>query len=340
MPPGISSHLSKNLVTPTDSSLLTLTAEETATPGLYNFAVSGDSTERHHSVLVKLDLYSGQPDAPELLEPLNGIRGLPLDLQLSWTAVSQAATYDLQIALDSGFTQIIEEIVGLTETSYTPTSLQSGEIYFWRVRAVNNCNPGEYSFAHMFSSKQLPGECPIGVTPEILYSTDFDGSVSDWTQDRVTDTWQLSNVRSHSANTSFHAESRDEVSDQKLISPNINLPADYGFLTLQYWNYQALESNKDEEFSCFDGSILEIFTDDGQSWQQIGGSFNDGDILITDPYHGIVESAHYNPLSGQSAWCGDPQDWINSVVRIDKFAGQTVRFRFRLGSDESLGDEG
>ena len=340
IPPNISSHFSRNPVTPTDTSLLTLTAAETAAPGSYMFAVTGDSTERHHSVLVKLDLYSERPGTPELLLPTNGSSDLPLDLQLSWTAVSQASTYDLQIALDSDFKQVIEEKAGLIETTYTTTNLQPGQVYYWRVRAVNSCAAGEYSFHRIFSSKQLSGGCPIGVTPEVLYSTDFEGSVADWTHDEIVDTWRLSDVRSHSANTSFHAEGRDKVSDQKLISPNINLPADHGFLTLQYWNYQALESNIDEDFSCFDGSILEISTNDGQSWQQIGGSPNDDTTLITDPYHGIVESAHDNPLSGQSAWCGDPQDWINSVVRIDKFAGQTVRFRFRLGSDESLGDEG
>jgi hypothetical protein len=340
IPSGISSHFSRNPVTPPDTSLLTLTATETAAPGSYMFAVTGDSPERHHSALVKLDLYSVQPGAPELVAPPNGTSNLPIDLQLSWTSVVQAAAYDLQIALDSDFKQVIEEKIGLTETTYTPTSLQPGQVYYWRVRGVNSCAAGEYSLASIFSSKQLPGGCPIGVTPEILYSTDFEGSVSDWTHDGIMDTWQLSDVRSHSANTSFHAEGSSEVNDQKLISPNIDLPADHGFLTLQYWNHQALESNLDEDFSCFDGSILEISTNDGQSWQQIGGSSNDDATLITDPYHGIVDSMYGNPLSGQPAWCGDPQDWVNSVVRIDNYAGQTARFRFRLGSDASLGDEG
>jgi hypothetical protein len=178
------------------------------------------------------------------------------------------------------------------------------------------------------------------VIPEIIYSTDFEGSIPDWTHDGLEDTWQLSDVRSHSANTSFHAKGHDEVSDQKLISPNISLPADRDYLTLQYWNYQALESNELNDDSCFDGSILEISTNGGESWQQIGGDYDDNSVLVTDPYHGEVSLEHGNPLVGQSAWCGDPQDWINSVVRIDNFAGQTVRFRFRLGSDESLGDEG
>ena len=339
IPTGISSKFSKNPVVPTDTSLLTLTATETAAPGLYTIAVTGDSAEGHNSILVKLDLYSEQLDVPELLAPPNGTSDLPLSLQLSWTAVSQAATYDVQIALDSDFEQIIEEKDGLTKTTYTTTKLQPGQVYYWRVRAVNSCATGEYSVSNMFNTKQLPGGCPIGVIPEIIYNTDFEGSVSGWTHDGLNNTWQLSDVRSHSANTSFYAEDVDDINNQKLISPEFSLP-DHGYLTLQYWNYQALESDESKVGSCFDGAILEISTNDGQSWQQIGGSPNDDNILITDPYHGIVYSAYDNPLSGRSAWCGDPQDWTNSVVRIDDFAGQTVRFRFRLGSDRSLGDEG
>ena len=47
-----------------------------------------------------------------------------------------------------------------------------------------------------------------------------------------------------------------------------------------------------------------------------------------------------NPLAGLQAWCGDPQDWTRSIVDIDAFAGQTVSFRFRLGSDTSVSREG
>ena len=150
----------------------------------------------------------------------------------------------------------------------------------------------------------------------------------------------MSSDRSHSATTSFHAADVDQVSDQRLFSPDIKLPLDLGYLTLQFWNFQAIESNELEEGICFDAGLLEISTNGGQSWQQIGGSPHDNSVLVSDPYHGIVDFIHENPLSGKYGWCGDPQDWINSVVRIDDYAGETVRFRFRLGTDLSIGDEG
>ncbi len=340
LPSGINSQFSSNPVVPTDTSVMTLTASETADPGSYTIAVTGAGGNRQHSVLVKLDLYSEMPTVPDLLTPANGSSELPLDVQFSWTAASQAATYDIQIGLDSDFEQAVEEKTGLINNAYTATNLLPGQLYYWRVRAVNSCDPGEYSVSNMFSTKQLPGGCPIGVAPKIFYSTDFEGSVSDWAHNGIEDTWQLSEARSHSATTSFYAEDLDEVSDQRLISPEIQLPADSWDLTLQFWNYQALESNELEGDICFDAAILEISTNNGQSWQQIGGSPHDNSILISNPYDGIVDDLHDNPLSGQYAWCGDPQDWINSVVRINNYAGETVRFRFRLGTDLSIGDEG
>ncbi len=50
--------------------------------------------------------------------------------------------------------------------------------------------------------------------------------------------------------------------------------------------------------------------------------------------------ASSNPLAGLQAWCGDPQDWLNSIVDINTYAGQTVQFRFRVGTDSSVSREG
>ena len=59
---------------------------------------------------------------------------------------------------------------------------------------------------------------------------------------------------------------------------------------------------------------------------------------MTDPYNGAIASG--NPLVGLNGWCGDPQDWLNSIVDVSAYAGQTVQFRFRVGTDNGVGTEG
>jgi hypothetical protein len=42
-------------------------------------------------------------------------------------------------------------------------------------------------------------------------------------------------------------------------------------------------------------------------------------------------------------WCGQVaggQPWLNSVVNLDAYAGQTVQFRYRMLSDAAAGAEG
>ena len=76
--------------------------------------------------------------------------------------------------------------------------------------------------------------------------------------------------------------------------------------------------------------VVEITTDAGANWIRLESE------LLTDPYDGPVSGAFQNPLAGDNAWCGDPQEWLNSVVDIDAFAGETVQIRFRLATDISV----
>ncbi|MEW5986508.1 MAG: hypothetical protein AB1791_07745 [Chloroflexota bacterium] len=164
-----------------------------------------------------------------------------------------------------------------------------------------------------------------------VYSDDFESGATGWTHSGTGDTWALSGVRTHSGSFSYLAVDSSTVSDQQLYSPQVALPSDAISLTLSFWNYQSIE---DRTGGCYDGAILEISTDGGGTWTQMESE------LLTDPYDGPISTSFQNPLGGLNAWCGDPQDWLDSLVDLNAFAGQTVSFRFRLGTDSSVGREG
>ncbi|HET9839838.1 MAG TPA: hypothetical protein VFR84_16545 [Candidatus Angelobacter sp.] len=75
------------------------------------------------------------PPPPSLLTPTNGAV-LTLPIKVAWTDVPnpQPSGYELQIATDSGFTQIEELAPQLNDPSRTELSLTAGQ-KFWRVRS-------------------------------------------------------------------------------------------------------------------------------------------------------------------------------------------------------------
>jgi hypothetical protein len=112
------------------------------------------------------------PEVPELRTPEDGGRGglfggFRPDAQ--WTPVEDPSgvTYNLQIATDPNFTNIILEKKGLRGPSYTlgeEEALERGQ-YYWRAQAVDGAsNPGPYSPAFEVNS----GIIPLWVIPAAI----------------------------------------------------------------------------------------------------------------------------------------------------------------------------
>ena len=106
----------------------------------------------------------------------------------------------------------------------------------------------------------------------------------------------------------------------------IVLPSGQDPVVLEFWNSQSLQANG--ATGCFDGGIVEISINGGSTWIQVPAV-----DLLTDPYDGPLAAG--NPLAGVPAWCGDPQAYLNSIVDVSTWAGQTAKFRFRLASNSS-----
>ena len=87
----------------------------------------------------------------------------------------------------------------------------------------------------------------------------------------------------------------------------------------------------------YDGMVLEIKIGDG-AYQDIlaaGGTF------VSGGYSGTLNATFGNPLGGRQAWSGNSAGYINTVVTLPAAAnGQSVRFKWRMGSDSSVADVG
>jgi len=109
---------------------------------------------------------------------------------------------------------------------------------------------------------------------------------------------------------------------------------------------QFIFRNKfDTEFSdgiYWDGYVLEV-----SSPNISGGDFLDitdshvGGSFISGGYTGEIDGTANNPLAGRMAWSGNSEGYIDTVINLGpNLVGQTVTFRFRMGTDEAVGAKG
>jgi hypothetical protein len=333
-PAGTIASFAPNPVVPAGSSTFTLSNMGAAAGGNYSIDVIGIAATSTHTATVSLDVYTAVPGAPTLVSPANGATNLPLRPTFTWETGSGAASYFIEIATDAGFTNIVASATVDTPT-YTPgTDLAPATFYFWRVTASNPCGEGVTSASRFFSTLTAPGACSPMQTPNVLLGEGFEsGSTpAGWSHSGTGDTWAASTAQVHVGTYSFHANDPTTVSAQYLYTPQIILPSDEFPLSLQFWNHQTIEDNGTT--GCYDGALIDISTDGGTTWTQIETG------LLTDPYNGVISSGYSNPRAGDNAWCGDPQDWLNSVVDLNAYAGQTIQVRFGMTSDSTVSREG
>ena len=82
-----------------------------------------------------------------------------------------------------------------------------------------------------------------------------------------------------------------------------------------------------------DGGVVE-YTVNGTTWLDAGPLFD------ATGYRGPIATGFSNPLAGRSAFIGTSHGYISSRLNLSSLAGQSVRFRWRLGVDTSGFDLG
>jgi hypothetical protein len=322
-----------NPVTPPGSSTLTVSNTGAAGAGTYTIQVTGSAIgSSGHSVGVDLVVFTSGPPIPSLVSPADGSINQPLQPIFGWTG-GNAESYTIEVATDAGFTNVVFS-ANVSGTSASPaTALASNTLYFWRVIAFNPCAASSPSEIFSFYTEALPGDCGFGSGPSVRFFDNLESGAPGWAlgSGGSGNTWALSTARSYSGATSYHAVDPSTTSDQRLDAPSVVLPTGANPLTLQFWNWQLME---DRSGGCYDGGEVEISTDGGSTWTPLPNA-----VQLTDPYDGPVTG-----LGGLDGWCDDlgaaATVWKKAVVDVSSYAGQIVKFRFRLGSDSSVSREG
>jgi hypothetical protein len=320
---------SPNPINPGQSTSVTIVNTGDVAAGSYPIDIVGDDGSFSDSLAIDLIVSSEAPAAAQLQSPANGAANISSSPNLSWTVPAQGESFLVEIATNASFSNIVYSDT-VSGNNVNIAGLNTATLYYWRVTAGNACGHAQSSTVFSFSTEALPGDCLIDEVADVFLFENFEGGAPGWASSGTGNTWQLSQARANSGDFSFHAANSPTVSDQRLVSPPVALPTDANSLNLNFWNYQIIEHRS--AGGCWDGAIIEISTDAGTSWTQLTSS--------THPYDGLIQSGFSNPLAGLDGWCGDPRPWHRPVVNLDAYAGQTVQFRFRLGTDNSVSREG
>jgi hypothetical protein len=87
---------------------------------------------------------------PALIAPAYGFPEVPVDLALSWTAVPNADSYDLEVATDEAFADVV--FSGNIEDPEAVFAADPGATFFWRVRSVDEDDTSEWSLPFVFTT--------------------------------------------------------------------------------------------------------------------------------------------------------------------------------------------
>lgn len=156
-----------------DGTAVTMTISNigAAAPGNYTVTATGTSGTKINSSTVLLQVFNGIIAAVPLTSPANGADGLYKDVTLTWEDDINVEAYLVEISTASNFNTILESHT-TTDTSYS-LSLASETVYYWRVKAFNQCSAGTTSAVYSFSTgiptcgySITATDTPIVISPE------------------------------------------------------------------------------------------------------------------------------------------------------------------------------
>ncbi|KUG09507.1 reprolysin-like metallopeptidase [Solirubrum puertoriconensis] len=171
IPAGVSVNFGSTQVAAGSTTSVTISSAATTASGTYPITVSGTNGSTTETQVISLVVRNSANVPPTLQQPAaNSLRALPQP-RFTWSAIQGATSYDLQVATDAGFSNLVISQTGLTTNSYTAaTTLQENGRYYWRVRGTAECGVGNWSAGEQFYVGQLacttytPTDLPAAIT--------------------------------------------------------------------------------------------------------------------------------------------------------------------------------
>lgn len=227
----------------------------------------------------------------------------------------------------------------ITGTTYSDTTPVSGVKHYYAVRAEDDAaGSGPCRAGIEDLNAVLKDGTPTGA-PTIAFQDDLESGATNWTTGGAGTAWALATTAAHSPTHSYFIDDPASVTDRQLATAAaISISAGS---QLSFWHRYNTEVGSS---SLYDGGVLE-WSLDGTTWYDIlagnGGAIpaNAG-RFVQGGYVGALSTGFGNPLGGRQAWSGDNAAFGNVLVDLADFSGQSIRLRWRMGTDTSTSDAG
>ncbi len=150
--------------------------------------------------------------------------------------------------------------------------------------------------------------------------------------------WYYTTVSPINGSYSLYGYDRGSKRDEAIyMTSDVTLPAS-GTAYLRFIHKYGFEySQYLGAWTAWDGGVLEYSTNGGTTWTDTASLFPD------NGYTGTIYSSTgtgNNTLGGRQAFVSDSNGVISSRLDLSSLAGNNVRFRFRIGTDLEVGDDG
>ena len=279
---------------------LTLSNIGSLNVGTYNFQIIGTSgaivknTDADFSVFLELT------ETPTLTSPSNSGTGVALSPTFTWDEISNASSYDIEIATDSGFSSILVN-ENVTTNSYTEASLDQSTTYYWRVKAKNSCGDGNFSSVSSFTTQN----CSVCVSTG---NTSFETSTTRVVFNTIDNSSGKSGSYSDYTDISTGVKA-DEIHD---LTVQVNTDGNYTVHTLVWidWNQDCDFDDANEEYDL------------GTANNEVDGTTTESPLSITIPSDALLGfttmrvSTRYNldPTSCMTGQDAEIEDYTVEVL--------------------------
>ncbi len=183
LPTGLSATFSPVSTSLNNTSVnLTISGTTNVATGSYSLEINSSAASVTKNIEIELQVFDSNYSDVVVSSPLDGSVDVSTNTALEWEEIENYSSYDVEIARDNIFADIIESAT-VYQGSYEPLNLESEQEYFWRIKPKNSCGEGIFGSSSGFTTVQvncqnraaedLPLEIPSLGTPTVLSKVVF-----------------------------------------------------------------------------------------------------------------------------------------------------------------------